>query len=186
MEHKTHYRWCVVCSAFYLIDGTKEHICYFNDNLFCEYNMFNITERGTAIYYCTYCSKITRWNQQVKCTAKEFSIICQFQIPRPYFCDRIDCSLHPGMVSIFCSKHPNFHEANIIEYDYHFYQHQPFNQCFYCGETKEQNNATYCHERMNLENLQDYLNKFPLLHRSRIKINPNVIWEMGLIDKNVS
>ena len=77
---KTH-RWCIVCSNYFLIEPNKEHICYFKDTLFCEYNLFNISERGVALYYCIYCSTITKWNQEVKCTAKEFSIICQFQIP---------------------------------------------------------------------------------------------------------
>ena len=138
-----------------------------------------------AIYFCGYCSKITKWNQEVKCIAKEFSVISQFQIPRPYFCSRTDCSLHLGTSAMFCPKQRNFNKALIHEYDLHFYNDQPPKQCIYCGDTKEQSVA-YCHERANSDNLHEYLNKFPLLSNSRIKNSTNTIWEMGTLFKNVS
>ena len=181
---KTHF-WCIVCSSYFKISDSEEHVCYFKDNLVCEYNMYNISERGVAIFYCVYCSNVVRWGQEVRCLAKEFSIICQFQIPRPYFCSYTNCSLHPGIQTVFCTKHPNFKKATIIEYDSHFYNAKPPNLCIYCHEPKE-GNAAYCHERKKIENLSEYLNKFPLLSRSRFKKTPDIIWEMGMIVKNVS
>ena len=177
--------WCIVCTNFYLIDKDKQHVCHFNDNYLCEYNLYNISERGTAIYYCVYCSKITKWNQEVKCTAKEFSVICQFQIPRPYFCSRKDCSLHPGIETIFCTKQSNFHKALLTEYKKHVYNNLSPNKCLYCGDTKEQS-VTYCHEHTKVCSLQEYLNKFPLLSKTRINNKSNIIWELGMLDKNVS
>lgn len=185
MAVKGTHRWCTVCSNFFLMDSKKEHICYFNDTYFCEYNLYNISERSVAVYYCSYCTKITRWNQEVKCSAKEFSIICQFQIPRPYYCSRIDCSLHPGYRTIFCTKQRNFKNALITEYKHHVYNDKTPNKCLYCGDTKEQS-AAYCHEHSKVEKLQEYLNKFPLLSKTRVNITPNIIWELGTLDKNVS
>ena len=184
---KTH-RFCMVCTTVYKIDQTKVHNCYFTNESLCEYQMYMIAERGTAIFHCCLCSTVTKTNQDVKCKAADFSIITQEQIPRPYFCSKLDCPLHLGYQTIFCSLHPDFKSALIVEYDTHHYDTNNTENteiCIYCGTTPDQG-AAYCHEHMKVESLAEYLNKFPLVSHVRVKRDANSILQMGTITRNVS
>ena len=186
-------RWCLTCSTFFRIEETKVHKCYFSNKNLCEYQMCMIDERGAVIYFCSYCSNVSKVNQEVKCKAAEFSVITQDQISRPYFCSLLDCPLHPGFQTIFCTLHPDFKNASIIEYDIHVYNavNNPScpsinaGECMYCG-TSPDTAAAYCHERSNVENLAQYLKKFPLIAPIHVKKAPNFITDVGVLNRNVS
>ena len=122
MEVEKTHRWCLMCTSYFKLDPAKEHKCYFTNEDLCEYSMCYIDERGTAIYFCSFCNNITKMNQDVKCKAAAYSVITQDQISHPYFCGKLDCPLHLGFQTIFCTHHPDFSNATIIEYGIHEYE----------------------------------------------------------------
>ena len=188
MHSELTHRYCLLCTTFYEIDETKVHKCYFTNEDLCEYRMCPIDERGTAIFYCSLCGITTKINQDVKCKAAAFSIITQDQIPCPYFCSKPDCPLHPGIQTVYCPTHPDFSNALIIEYDVHEYDSnnaENTETCIYCGTSPELA-APCCHEHMTVENLENYLNKFPLVTRTRVKKSPKFLMDIGSLNRNVS
>ena len=171
------FKWCLVCAGYFPIIDNQPHECTLNMDTnvqLCQNNVVSIDERGTVLFYCSYCSRTTKMNQQVCCKVRGNAYKEELQIPRPYFCRDLNCEFHPNFQDVFCDKHPKFKEAVIIEYGHHIFDES--SKCSLCRrDSSIAEYAPYCNENTNIENLASYLSKFPLLPYKRTHNSPNVV-----------
>lgn len=176
----TLFKFCLICSGYFKYHPERQHCCKLDMDStvkLCQYNIVYVEERATVIFYCIYCSRTVKSDQKVVCKVRGNPYKEELQIPRPYFCESLTCEWHPGFQDIFCSNHPNFKQAIIVDYGSHIFD-KNF-KCSLCNATATVFDfAPYCNENTTIENLATYLAKYPLQHYKRTLNTPNLVWDI--------